>query len=286
MTSLSESAKEHLEKERPQEEQIAPPERAIVIVPHPDDADFLAAGTIARWVKEGIEVTLVVITDGSKGSEDPDLTPDKLIAERRIEQKRAAGHLGIHNIIFLDYEDGTLQDTIPLRRDLSKIIRQLKPERAICMDPTMRYSLGGYVNHPDHVASGNAALAAIYPLARNRPSFRSLLADGLEPHSVKHLYLGATENADVWVDISETIDQKVAALREHASQLNIEEIEPMIRAWAEGDARNGVKHFEKAEPIPEGPGSTSSPEAPPSAWNRTDAKPLEMAESFKYLRLA
>jgi LmbE family N-acetylglucosaminyl deacetylase len=215
------------------------------MVPHPDDADFTAAGTIALWAKEGWHVILVVITDGSKGTEDPDMTPERIIRIRKEEQHRAAAHLGICEITFLGYEDGLLEDSHHLREDLTRLIRQHKPTRVICMDPTMRYGGDGYVNHPDHVASGNAVLAAVSLLARNRPSFRYLLADGLEPHKVAELYVGATGEANCWIDISTTIEQKVAALCEHKSQISPEEIDKNMREWAKRDAEgHGMEYAE------------------------------------------
>ena len=218
---------------------------ALVIVPHPDDADFLAAGTIASWTRDGWHVILVVITDGSKGTEDPDTTPEQIIRIRKEEQLRASAHLGIHDIIFLGYEDGLLEDSHHLREDLTRLIRTHRPRRVICMDPTMRYAGDGYVNHPDHVASGNAALAAVSLLARNRPSFRHLLADGLEPHKVAELYIGGTEQPNHWVDITATIDQKIKALCEHKSQITPEEIESMVRDWAKRDAEgHGMEYAE------------------------------------------
>jgi len=209
---------------------------ALVVVAHPDDADFMAAGTMAKWVREGVEVVLVVITDGSKGSEDPEMTRQRLVQIRQAEQRSAARRLGVREVAFLGYEDGVLEDTLALRRDLTRVIRLYRPDRMICMDPTVRWFGSGYINHPDHIAAANAALAAVSLLARNRPSFPELLAEGLEPHKVPLLYLGSTATPDHWVDISSTIDLKIQALREHRSQLNGDEIEPMIREWARRDA--------------------------------------------------
>jgi LmbE family N-acetylglucosaminyl deacetylase len=221
------------------------PERALVIVAHPDDADFLASGTMARWAREGVDVILVVITDGSKGSEDPDMTRDRLVAIREAEQRAAAACLGARDVVFLGYEDGALVDDMALRRDLTRLIRQYRPERVVCMDPTVRWFGSGYINHPDHIAGASAALAAISLLSRNRPSFPELAAAGLLPHKAKYLYLGSTATPDTWIDIGDTIDLKVQALRQHKSQLNGDEIEPMIREWARRDAEgHGMEYAE------------------------------------------
>lgn len=230
-----------------QADQVAPQpgERAMVIVAHPDDADFVAAGTMARWAREGKEVILVVITDGSKGSDDPNMSPELLVPLREAEQRAAAARLGVAEVVFLGYEDGVLEDTLALRRDLTRVIRRYRPSRAICMDPTMRWSGQGYINHPDHIAGADAALAAIYPLARNRGSFRDLLEEGLEPHKVEHVYVAATGSPDCWIDIADTIDLKVEALRMHASQVDGEQVESMIRAWAKEDGeRHGMAYAE------------------------------------------
>lgn len=217
----------------------------MVIVAHPDDADFLAAGTMAKWAREGIEVTLVVITDGSKGSDDPEMSPERLVKIREEEQRAAAATLGVRDVVFLGYEDGALQDNTSVRHDLTRLIRQYRPSRVICMDPTVRWHGSGYINHPDHIAGANAALAAVSLLARNRPSFPDLAAAGLEPHKVKHLYLGSTATPDHWVDIGETIDLKVQALRQHRSQLDGHDVEPMIREWAARDAEgHGMQYAE------------------------------------------
>jgi LmbE family N-acetylglucosaminyl deacetylase len=231
----------------PFDEPVPPdrPERAMAIFAHPDDADFTCAGTIARWTRQGTEVVLVVITDGSKGSDDPDLTRDRLIKMRMQEQQHAAELLGVKEVVFLGYEDGALYDTIPVRRDLTRLIRQHKPDAVLCGDPTSRFGGKRYINHPDHVAAANAALAAVYPLARNRPSFPELLALGLEPHTVKHVYLSGSSDADLWIDVSETIDQKVAALQQHLSQVPPDEVGKWVRAWAK---RDGADHgYEYAE---------------------------------------
>jgi LmbE family N-acetylglucosaminyl deacetylase len=208
------------------------PKRAMCIVAHCDDIEFMCAATVAKWVRDGYEMMFVICTDSSKGSEDPDMAPQKLVEIRMAEQRAAAAVLGVTEIEFLGRTDGELVDDKDLRRDLVRLIRSWKPERVICMDPSMRYSLDGYVNHPDHIAAGSAALAAVYPFARNRPTFPELLAEGLEPFKVSELYLSAFGDPNHWVDVEDTIDLKIKALKEHKSQLGEWDPEEMVRDWA------------------------------------------------------
>ncbi|TAK25516.1 MAG: PIG-L family deacetylase [Chloroflexota bacterium] len=206
--------------------------RAMAIVAHCDDIEFGCAGTIATWVRDGYEVMYVICTDSSKGSEDPNIGRDQLVELREAEQRASAKIVGVSEIVFLPYADGDLRDDDSLRRDLCRLIRSWKPERVITFDPSMRWSPGGYVNHPDHIAVGNAALTAVYPFARNRPTYPELLAEGLEPFTVSELWMYSFGDPNRWVDISSTIDLKIAALRAHASQMKTWDPEPMVRAWA------------------------------------------------------
>ena len=216
------------------------------MVAHADDAEFGAAGTIAKWVKEGKEVTYVVATNGNKGSSDPNMTHEELAAIREREQRAACRVLGVERVIFLGYPDGELVPTIQLRRDLTREIRRYKPDIALVPDPTTYYAGNQYVNHPDHRAIGEAALGAIFPSARDRLTFAELLADGLEPHKVKELYLTINQNPDVWVDITDFMDIKLAALREHKSQMSdMAEMEKRVRERSEATAAgHGMKYAE------------------------------------------
>lgn len=205
----------------------------MVICAHADDVEFVCAGTVASWVRDGWEIVYVVCTDSSKGSEDPEMSPQKLVEIRQEEQRRAAAAIGVEEVVFLGHEDGELVDDMLLRKELVREIRRWKPERVISGDPTFRYSPDGYINHPDHVAAANAAAAAVYPFARNRPTFPDLLADGLEPWKVAEMYFWSSgPNANYWVDISDVIDLKLAALREHKSQLGEWDPEEMLKEWA------------------------------------------------------
>lgn len=203
--------------------------RVMVIIAHPDDAEFTAAGTLAKWAQEGKEMTYLVCTDGSKGSDDPTMTPQTLAAIRRVEQEAAARILGANGVVFLNYEDGALEPDLALRRDIAREIRRYKPDIAVCEDPTMYWSGQWYINHPDHRAAGEAALAAIFPTARDRLNFPELLAEGLEPHKVQEIYIAGANAPDVWVDITDTIDVKIAALKEHVSQIGDWPVDEFIR---------------------------------------------------------
>jgi LmbE family N-acetylglucosaminyl deacetylase len=208
--------------------------RVMAIMAHADDAEFGYAGTIAKWVRQGKEVTYVLVTNGNKGSADPNITHEQLVELRKAEQLAAAEVLGVKEVVFMGYPDGELEHTLGLRRDLTRVVRQHKPDIAIVPDPTTWYFRDNYINHPDHRAVGEAALAAIYPSARDRLTFPELLAEGLEPHKVQDVYITVSNELNSWVDISETIEIKIAALREHKSQLSDPEaVEKMVREWAE-----------------------------------------------------
>jgi LmbE family N-acetylglucosaminyl deacetylase len=191
----------------------------LVVVAHPDDAEFMAAGTIAKFAREGKEVNYVLCTAGDKGTSDRSLSPAKLAEIRKVEQREACSRLGAKGLTFLNYEDGVLQNTLALRRDLVREIRRLKPDILICQDPTSRWSAQGYLNHADHRAAGDAALDAVYPSARDPHVFPELLCEGFEPHKVVEVYVGGTNTPDVFIDIEDTIDLKIQALLAHVSQV-------------------------------------------------------------------
>jgi len=220
------------------------PESAMVVVAHPDDAEFMVAGTVAKWAGRGTEVTYAIITNGNKGSEDPEMTPSRLAETREAEQRAAGRILGVKHFEFLGYEDGYLVPTLDLRRDITRLIRKHRPEVVLCFDPTTRFILGSYPNHPDHRASGDATVDAIFPSARDRLTFPELLSDGLEPHKVAQLWMGGSDEANVWVDIAETIELKKQALLAHPSQLD-EGIADFVVQMSRGQAKD--QPFELAE---------------------------------------
>jgi LmbE family N-acetylglucosaminyl deacetylase len=225
------------------------PDKAMVIVAHTDDAEFLVAGTAALWAREGTEVTYVIVTDGDKGSDDPEMTSERLVAIRKEEQRRAAASLGVKEVLFLGYEDSMLQPTLELRRDLARVIRAHRPQTVVTFDPTTRFITDNYPNHPDHRAAGDAAVDAVFPAARDRLTFPELLDEGLEPHKVRELWLGASSSPNHWVDIEPVLEQKIAALRMHESQLSkfpLEEFIPeMSRVEARGSAYTFAESFRR-----------------------------------------
>jgi LmbE family N-acetylglucosaminyl deacetylase len=234
-----------------------PPEpalkRVVVIVAHPDDAEFLCAGTVAKWASEGHDVTYVLLTSGDKGSSDPAVSPEQLIATREVEQRDACAALGVKDVQFLRYPDASLVPDLALRRDLTRVIRRIRPDVVICQDPTVPWVGQSYLNHPDHRAAGQATLDAVYPAARDRMTYPELLAEGLEPHKVREVYLGGAKEPDVWIDITKSLPKKLEALRCHVSQMNGWDPEEMIRQWAREEAEKhpgngeyveGFKYFE------------------------------------------
>jgi LmbE family N-acetylglucosaminyl deacetylase len=216
------------------------PARAMTIFAHPDDAEFCCAGTLATWARRGAEITMVIITDASKGSDDRAITNEQLVAMRIEEQDRAAQALGVIRVVRLGYEDGVLQPTIELRRDIARVIRQHRPEVVITMDPDIRFGGDSYINHPDHRAAGAAVLYGIFPAAGNHRFYPELLAEGLEPHMVKEVWIEGMSGGAVsaYFDVTEAMDAKIAALAAHMSQFAIKDVEPFVRRWT---AENGKK---------------------------------------------
>lgn len=208
------------------------PTSAMCVVAHPDDTEFMFAGTVAKWARAGTDVTYVVITKGDKGSADPEMTPSRLTVIREQEQRDAAAILGVRTCVFLGYEDGYLQPTLALRRDITRLIRQYRPEVLMTFDPETRFFGGVYPNHPDHRAAGDATIDAMFPSARDRLTFPELLADGLEPHHVKQLWLGSSLQSNTWIDIGDVLDVKRRAMLAHPSQFSDE-----MPGFAEGMAR-------------------------------------------------
>ncbi len=209
------------------------PERIMVIVAHPDDADFGPAGTIAGWVRAGSVAHLICCTSGDAGGEDPTTDPLQLARLREAEQRAAAKVVGYEAVTFLHRPDGALQNDLALREQLVRLIRTFRPDAVMAMDPTVLIHEDGYVQHTDHRAAGMAALDAVYPAARNPMAFPHLANhEGLPAHEVKWLYLFFTDRPDAWIDTTDTIDVRIAALREHRSQLRQpDELEARMREW-------------------------------------------------------
>ena len=196
------------------------PARFMVIAAHPDDADFGPAATAARWIDAGSEGWLVCCTSGDQGGEDPDMDPLALAAVREKEQSDAAAIVGYAGVSFLHAPDGALANDLALREQLVREIRTFRPDAVFATDPESLFHGGRGVNHTDHRAAGMAAIDAVYPAARNPMAFPSLARGGLAAHRVRRLYLFWSDHADTWVDVSDTIERKVDALRAHASQIH------------------------------------------------------------------
>jgi LmbE family N-acetylglucosaminyl deacetylase len=224
------------------------PNRAMSIHAHPDDQEFTVAGLLARWVLAGCKVISVIVTSGEAGSNESsrDATYKPELARlREAEQSSANTVLGIDETVFMHFPDGELEPTLILRHDLTRLIRIFKPEAVVTADPQGVFYGNGYINHPDHRAAAQAALYAVFPSAETRLIFTDLLKDGYEPHKVNRLYVHGSEKSDTWVDISTTIDSKIAALKKHVSQLGDWDPEKMIREWAAEEAKDhGMEYAE------------------------------------------
>ncbi len=215
-------------------------ERALVVTAHPDDVDFGAAGTVAGWVDAGVVVTYCVITDGDAGGFDPAVARADIPGIRRAEQEAAAAALGVHDVRFLGYPDGRLVVSIELRRDISRVIRQVRPQRLLCQSPERSYQRI-YASHPDHLAAGEATLSAVYPDARNAFAHTELLADeGLDPWSVHETWLMASAGSGHHVDVTDTFDRKLEAILSHVSQMTDPSgLEVRMRGWLSANAAAG-----------------------------------------------
>ena len=208
-------------------------ERVLIVVAHPDDADFGAAGTTAGWTKAGVEVTYLLCTYGDAGGFD-DTSREQMPAIREAEQRAAAAEVGVSDVRFLTgYHDGALDPTRELQRDIVRVMRQVRPRRVLAQSPERWWERIG-ASHPDHLAAGEATVRALYPAARNPFAFPELLAqEGLEPWTVEEMWLMADERGDHAVDITDTFGRKLAALRAHASQTAHlgDGLEEMLRSW-------------------------------------------------------
>jgi len=219
-------------------------ERVMVITAHPDDSEFGAGGTVARQVKEGREVTYVIVTNGNKGSGDRTMTSERLVGVRQSEQRNAARVLGVERVEFLGYEDGEVEDTRDLRRDVTRQIRKWRPDLVITMQPMRTKNL--YASHRDHRTTASVVLDCVYPLARDHLSFPELMPE-YEPHKVREVYLMQWDKPDLVVDISEVMDLKIKALACHQSQFqNFSDVEARVREWAAGVGKRKRYAFAEA----------------------------------------
>ncbi|HUC15749.1 MAG TPA: PIG-L deacetylase family protein [Acidimicrobiales bacterium] len=211
-------------------------ERVLVVTAHPDDVDFGAAGSVAAWVKAGVEVAYCIVTDGDAGGSDRAISRSDMAKLRQEEQRAAAGEVGVATVTFLGYPDGRLTSSIELRRDITRAVRQFRPDRLVGQSPERYWDRIG-ASHPDHLAAGEAAICVAYPDARNPFAHPELLEEGLEPHAVKELWLMASPRSNRAVDVTTTFDRKIAALRQHKSQVGDGgDLEQRLRGWLSANA--------------------------------------------------
>ena len=216
------------------DDKLPTPERVLVVAAHPDDIEFGAAGTVARWVTEGATVRYLLVTRGDKGSDDPATDVLALAELREREQRAAATEIGVDGVKFLDEPDGLVEASLRLRERITHAIRSFRPEIVMTHDPTVLFVNNEWVNHPDHRAVGQVTVDAVFPTARDPLNFREHLEAGLEAWKVAELFLWSTNEANQLVDIGGTIERKIEALAHHASQFrSFEEIARWVRRRSE-----------------------------------------------------
>lgn len=222
------------------------PESALVIVAHPDDIEFSCAGTIARWVQANCRVAYVLCTSGEVGIAEKGMTKERAIEIREAEQLAAARVVGVKEVIFLREPDGMLMPTLDLRKKLVREIRRFRPEVVVCGDPTIVWSGDSYINHPDHRAAATAALDATFPAAGQPNLFEELELEGLTAHKPRKVYVTGWNQTDLYINITSTIELKIAALREHKSQMKDWDPAPRIKEWAAERAKGKEMTYAEA----------------------------------------
>jgi LmbE family N-acetylglucosaminyl deacetylase len=233
---------EDVREDMPEEEG---PKRALVVSAHPDDSEFGAGGTTYLWTQQGWEFHYLIVTDGSKGSEDPKMTPDVLVPLRNKEQRAAAAVSGVKEIEFLNYTDGEVTYRPEIMKDIVRKIRAYKPYAVFSHDPG-QIVRNMFINHPDHRAVGEMTLDAVYPMARNRPTFPELLKEGLEPYSAKEIYLWTASETNFDVDITDVLDTKFEALSRHESQLDdFENLKERLKMFWRNEEGRYIERFRR-----------------------------------------
>jgi LmbE family N-acetylglucosaminyl deacetylase len=219
---------------------VPEPTRLLVVTAHPDDVDFGAGGTVASLTDRGVDVVYCIVTDGDAGGFDPSVPRGDIAGIRRAEQTAAAKELGVDELHFLGYPDGRVVASLELRRDLSRVIRTVRPDAVMCQSPERNWT-SVFASHPDHRAAGTAALDAVYPDARNPFTFTELVEhEGLEAHSVGQVWVMAGPTPNRWIDTTEQFDRKIAALLRHESQIRtVDGFSARIRTWNEANAAAG-----------------------------------------------
>ncbi len=221
----------------------------LVVTPHPDDAEFGVAGTVARWTSKGKQVVYVVCTNGNKGTSDPDVKPDELAETRQKEQRAAAEVLGVREVVFLENPDQGLEDTPEFRKQIVRMIRRYRPQTVVTADPYRRY-----IWHRDHRIAGQVTIDAVFPYARDHLAYPDLLEEDLQPHKVREMLFWASEDINYLSDITATFDLKLAALRCHESQvksMKVSDLENWLRQrcsdLAEGEDFDLAEAFHREE---------------------------------------
>ena len=212
-------------------------ERILVVTAHPDDVDFGSAGSIASWTDAGIEVEYCIVTDGDAGGSDLDMPRKEMAEIRREEQTAAAKCVGVDDLHWLGYPDGRVETTLDLRRDVSRVIRDVRPQRVVTQSPERSFARV-YASHPDHLATGEATICAVYPDSRNPFAHPELRDEGYEPWTVSELWISALRTPDVFVDVTDAIDRKIEALLCHVSQhQDTSWVEGLVRDWGSAQAK-------------------------------------------------
>jgi LmbE family N-acetylglucosaminyl deacetylase len=227
----------------------------LVVLAHPDDPEFFCGGTVARWVAEGSLVVYCLVTSGDKGADGAGIDPGELARRREEEQTAAAAVLGVHEVIFLRRPDGELEADLGLRRDLCRVIRQVRPDVLISCDPTTIFPRRTRINHADHRAVGWAAIDAVYPAAGSALYFPELLEEGLQPVKVRQVYLAGSQDPNTTIDISAHLESKLEALRRHASQIgDFDDLQARLRQRlldprTPPEAPRFIEEFRRLEPF-------------------------------------
>lgn len=222
------------------------PQRILVVLAHPDDPEFFCGATIARWTQAGHEVTYWLLTCGDKGASDPDTIPGDLCSDRVSEQKAAAAVLGVKRVNFLGLPDGELEPDMKLRREITRIIRQERPDILVTCDPRTLYVGDNRINHPDHRAAGQATLDAVFPAAGNPMYFPELMARGLQPHTPREVWVAGTQEPTFRHDVTDLWETKLQAILEHKSQINKpEELTERMRARHTSDSTPDAPRYEE-----------------------------------------
>jgi LmbE family N-acetylglucosaminyl deacetylase len=223
------------------------PQKILVVLAHPDDPEFFCGATTARWVRAGHHVSYCVLTCGDKGTKDLTIGQDELCSIRQMEQRSAAKILGVEDVRFLNYPDGYLTSDINLRRDITRVIRTVRPDVLVTCDPQTLFTANGGLNHPDHRAAGQATLDAVFPAARDHLNFIELWKDEkLEPHIVREVWVCGTLQPDITLDVTETWEIKIQALFEHKSQIGEpEKLAERMRNRRTADSTPENPHYEE-----------------------------------------